>query len=88
MRLEGARGLVLGGIAQPAAERAVVVRGRRGRLGRVVAGVPLDDGLAARVRRSAGIEQSDHVAFVRSGWITAATGMLAAPSALPPIRTD
>ena len=83
MRLEGARGLVLGGIAQPAAERAVVVRGRRGRLGRVVAGVPLDDGLAARVRRSAGIEQSDHVAFVRSGWITAATGMLSGPVRAP-----
>jgi diguanylate cyclase (GGDEF)-like protein len=83
MRLEAPRGLVLGAIPQPAAERAIVVRGRRGRLGRVVVGVPLDDRLAARVRRSAGIERGDHIAFVRSGWIAGATGMLSGPVRAP-----
>jgi diguanylate cyclase (GGDEF)-like protein len=83
LRLEAPRGLVLGAIPQPAAERAIVVRGRRGRLGRVVVGVPLDDRLAARVRRSAGIERGDHIAFVRSGWIAGATGMLSGPVRAP-----
>ena len=34
----------------------------------------IDRRLAERVRRSAGIERGGHVAFVRSGWITAGTG--------------
>jgi diguanylate cyclase (GGDEF)-like protein len=83
MRLEAPRGLVLGAISKPAAEQAIVVRGRRGRLGRVVVGVPLDDRLAARVRRSAGIEPDDQIAFVRSGWIAGATGMLSGPVRAP-----
>ena len=83
VRVEPSKGLMLGSIAQPAVERRVVVRGQRGRLGRVVAGLPLDDGLAARVRRSAGIGRGGHVAFVRSGWITASSGMLTGPVRAP-----
>ena len=83
LRLEARQGLRLGAIAQPAVERAVTVSGRRGRLGRVVAGVSLDRALAERVRRSAGIERGGHVAFVRSGSITAATGGLAGPIRAP-----
>jgi diguanylate cyclase (GGDEF)-like protein len=83
MRIEASKGLGLGSIAQPAVERGVVVRGRNGRLGRVVAGLPLDDGLAARVRRSAGIGRGGQVAFVRAGWITASSGMLTGPLRAP-----
>jgi diguanylate cyclase (GGDEF)-like protein len=83
VRVEASKGLMFGSIAQPAVERGVVVRGHRGRLGRVVAGLPLDDGLAARVRRSAGIGRGGHVAFVRAGWITASSGMLTGPIRAP-----
>jgi diguanylate cyclase (GGDEF)-like protein len=77
VRVEAARGLKLGKIAEPAAERAVTVRGRRGRLGRVVVAVALDDALAARVQRSAGLGgPRGQVAFVRSGSIVAASGKL------------
>jgi diguanylate cyclase (GGDEF)-like protein len=76
LRVEAGRGLVFGAIAEPAVKRTVVVKGSRGPLGRVVAGLPLDDGLAARVRRSAGLGRSGQVAFARGGWITAGSGML------------
>jgi diguanylate cyclase (GGDEF)-like protein len=76
VRVEASKGLVLGSIAQPAVERGVLVSGRNGRLGRIVVGLPLDDGLTARVRRSAGIGRGGHVAFARAGWITASSGML------------
>lgn len=83
LRLEAAGGLRLGTISDPAVERAVIVKGRGGRLGRVVAGVSLDRGLAVRVRRSAGVERGGHVAFVRSGWISAGTGTLGGPIRAP-----
>jgi diguanylate cyclase (GGDEF)-like protein len=83
LRLETAGRLRFGAIPRPAVERAVSVQGTRGHLGRVVAGVPLDDKLAARVRRSAGLGQGGQIAFVRAGWITAASGMLAGPVAAP-----
>ena len=84
VRVEAARGLVFGTIAQPAVERAVVVRGRRGRLGRVVVGVPLDDKLAARVRKSAGLGwRGGELAFVRGGWIAASSGSLTGPVRAP-----
>jgi diguanylate cyclase (GGDEF)-like protein len=83
LRLEAARGLSFGTISEPAVERAVTVRGRSSRLGRVVAGVSLDQALAERVRRSAGIERGGHVAFVRAGWISAGTGTLGGPIRAP-----
>ncbi|HEV2712119.1 MAG TPA: diguanylate cyclase [Gaiellaceae bacterium] len=76
LRVETGRDLVLGAIVKPAVERTVVVKGSRGPIGRVVAGLPVDDALAERVRRSAGIGRGGHVAFVRGGWITAGSGML------------
>ena len=84
VRVEAARGLVFGTIAQPSVERAVVVRGRRSRLGRVVAGIPLDDKLAARVRKSAGLGwRGGELAFVRRGWIAASSGSLSGPVQAP-----
>jgi diguanylate cyclase (GGDEF)-like protein len=76
LRLE-ARGLRIGFIGRPAIERSLAVQGRGGRLGRLVAGVSLDEALAARIRRNAGLGwRGGQVAFVRGGWITTASGML------------
>jgi diguanylate cyclase (GGDEF)-like protein len=84
LRVEASGGLVLGTISRPAVERAVVVRGRSARLGRVVAGVPLDDALAARVQRRAGLGwRGSQLAFVRAGWIIASSGMLSGPVRAP-----
>jgi diguanylate cyclase (GGDEF)-like protein len=84
LRVEAPRGLRLGAVAEPAVTRAVTVQGRRGRLGRVVTGVTLDDALAARVRRSAGlVGPRGQVAFVRAGWILAASGRLSGPAPAP-----
>ena len=67
LRLE-ARGLTFGSSTRPAIERSVAVQGRHGPLGRVVAGVRLDDSLAARVRRNACLGWQDEVSDVgRSG---------------------
>ena len=76
LRLE-ARGLTFGSSSRPAIERSVAVQGRHGPLGRVVAGVRLDDSLAARVRRNAGLGWQDgQIAFVRDGAIVAGSGGL------------
>ncbi len=83
VRIEDLRGRPIGRIAQPATERGVVVRGRTGRLGRVVVGVPLDGKLAARMKRSAGIGRGGQVALVRAGWITASSGRLNGPVGAP-----
>jgi diguanylate cyclase (GGDEF)-like protein len=83
LRLE-ARGLSLGSVARPAVERAVAVQGRRGSLGRVVGGVPLDGRLAAGIRRSAGQGwRGGQVALVRGGSIVAATDRLSGTIAVP-----
>jgi two-component system, cell cycle response regulator len=73
-----------GSIAEPALERSVAVQGREGRLGRLVTGVALDDRLAARIRRKAGLGwRGGQVAFVRDGWITTASGRLSGPVDAP-----
>jgi diguanylate cyclase (GGDEF)-like protein len=76
VRIEAGRELMLGRISDPSVERAVVVQGRLGRLGRVVAGLPLDDRLARRVRRDAGIRSGGQVALARDGRIAASSGPL------------
>ena len=90
LRVETHKGLALGAKQTSAVQRVVVVRGRQGRLGRVVASVPLDDALARRVRRSAGIRRGGHVAFVRDGRIAAGSGMLGGRVQTPtdPTRVD
>jgi diguanylate cyclase (GGDEF)-like protein len=83
-RLDAPRGLTLGTVSQPAIQRVVTVRGRRGHLGRLTAGLPIDDRLAARVRQSAGLGwRGGQVAFVRGRWIHAASGMLSGPVSAP-----
>jgi diguanylate cyclase (GGDEF)-like protein len=84
VRVEASHGFALGQVAEPAVERAVVVKGRRGRLGRVIAGVPLNDQLADRLRRRSGLGwRGTELAFVRQGWITASSGVLSGPAHAP-----
>jgi diguanylate cyclase (GGDEF)-like protein len=72
-----APGLTLGSIRTPALERSLDVQGRHGHLGRLIAGVPLDERLAARLRRNAGLDwRGGHVAFIRDGRIAGASGAL------------
>jgi diguanylate cyclase (GGDEF)-like protein len=75
--VNGGSGLTVGSLTQPAITRAVRVQGRRGRVGRVVAGVPLDDQLARSLRRRVGLSNGSQIALVRSGWISGASGVLA-----------
>ena len=76
MRVDGGRGLTIGSLTKPAITRAVRVQGRRGRVGRVVAGVPLDDQLAQSLRRRVGLASGSQIALVRSGWIAGASDLL------------
>jgi diguanylate cyclase (GGDEF)-like protein len=79
-----APGLTLGSMRTPAIERSFAVQGSGGHLGRVIAGVPLDQELAARLRRNAGLGWRDgQVAFVRDGRIAAASGPLSGAVAVP-----
>jgi diguanylate cyclase (GGDEF)-like protein len=73
VRLQAPRGLVVGTIRQPAVQRSVTVAGRRGPLGHVTVGVPLDDRFAGRLRRSAGLGRGAELAFIRGDGITAAS---------------
>jgi diguanylate cyclase (GGDEF)-like protein len=83
LRLE-APGLMFGSIDRPAVERSVAVRDRGGPIGRVVAGVPLGDRLAARLRRSAGIGgRGGQIAFVRGDTIVTASDKLSGQIDVP-----
>jgi diguanylate cyclase (GGDEF)-like protein len=83
LRLE-ARGLSLGSVVRPAVERSVAVRGGRGPLGRVVASVPLDDRLAAGLRRNTGQGwRGGQVALVRGDSIVAASDGLSGQVDVP-----
>jgi len=76
LRVE-ARGLELGVSPALAAERAVDVVGPRGRLGRVVAVLPIDGGLTTELAVHSGLdpEREHQLVFVRGGRVVAgATG--------------
>jgi diguanylate cyclase (GGDEF)-like protein len=77
MLVDAGSGVVVGSITKPAITRTVLVQGRHGRVGRVVAGLPLDAQLARSLRRRVGLSSGSQLALVRSGWITGASGMLA-----------
>ena len=85
-RVEAPRGLALGTIPQPAVERSATVAGKRGPLGRVTVGVPLDDGFAVRLRRSAGLGRGAELALIRGDSITAASARLLTGRISVPVR--
>jgi diguanylate cyclase (GGDEF)-like protein len=80
-----ADGRLLAGEDEWAASRAVdVVDDQDEIVGSVVAGVPLDDALADRLARAAGLLEMDSLAIADGGQTLAASGALAPGAALPP----
>jgi diguanylate cyclase (GGDEF)-like protein len=76
VRIEPRGGRPIGSVQRPAVVRSVAVVGRRGRLGRVVAPVPIDRGLAESIRRRAGLANGGEIAFVEGGRVLAASTSL------------
>jgi diguanylate cyclase (GGDEF)-like protein len=72
LRVEADGGFRVGSVFRPAAERQVVVIGPpSGELGVVIASVPLDAALLRRLQTRSGLEDGEHVVFVRGNRIVA-----------------
>jgi diguanylate cyclase (GGDEF)-like protein len=76
VRIEPRGGRPIGTVRGPAVVRSVAVVGSRGRLGRVIAPVPLDKRLADDIRQRAGLANGGQVAFVEGGRVLAASTAL------------
>ncbi|HEU6446294.1 MAG TPA: diguanylate cyclase [Gaiellaceae bacterium] len=76
VRIEPRGGRPIGTVRRPAVVRSVAVVGSRGRLGRVIAPVPLDKRLANDIRQRAGLANGGQVAFVEGGRVLAASTAL------------
>ena len=83
VRIEPRSGPAIGILRKPAVVRSVSVVGRRGPLGRVVAPVTIDRGLAILLRNRAGLVQGGEVAFVADGRVLAASTALEGPLRAP-----
>ncbi|HET7856443.1 MAG TPA: diguanylate cyclase [Gaiellaceae bacterium] len=77
VRVEPRGGEPIGVVRRPAFVRSITVVGRRGRLGRVIAPVPIDRQLARKIRDRAGLTEGGQVAFVEGGRVLAASSALA-----------
>lgn len=64
-------GLTVGRLPAQRATRVVSVRGRHGGLAEVTAAFAIDDKLAARLQRRAGLESGQRIVFVESGRVVA-----------------
>lgn len=67
LRIEGGDGFAVGRRHELAAERQVAVLGDGGLLGVVIASVPLDRALLARLRDRSGLERGDEIVVLRRG---------------------
>ncbi len=67
----------------PASRTVDVLEGENEIIGRVVAGVPLDDALADRLAGATALDESEILAVVEDGRTLAASGMLEPGTALP-----
>jgi diguanylate cyclase (GGDEF)-like protein len=87
LRIEGAGGFEVGRKPDLAAERQVAVLGREGLLGVVIASVPLDNRLLARLRARSGLEDADELVLLRGGRVVAGPpglrGPVDAPAGVP-----
>jgi diguanylate cyclase (GGDEF)-like protein len=70
LRVEG-RGLRVGRRPPLAGERWVEVKGEQGRLGSVVASLPFDDVLVARLKRQSGLDADHRLLFLSGGRVVA-----------------
>lgn len=64
-------GIELGRLPLSSARRAVAVVGQEGKLGEIVAGIPLDPALVRRLESGSRLDVSDRLAIVRNGRIVA-----------------
>lgn len=87
VRIEPRGGKPIGAVRGPAVVRSVTVVGRRGRLGRVVAQLPINAELARVLRARAGLAEGE-VAFVSDGTVLAASGRLAGSLPAPAEPTE
>jgi diguanylate cyclase (GGDEF)-like protein len=71
LRIESADGFAVGRPNELAAERQVAVLGEEGLLGVVIAAVPLDRALLARLRARSGLDARDEIVLLRNGRIVA-----------------
>jgi diguanylate cyclase (GGDEF)-like protein len=87
LRIEGAGGFMVGRKRELAAERQVAVLGPGGLLGVVIAAVPLDDRLLARLRSRSGLGVGDELVLLRGGRVVAGPpglgGRVDAPAGVP-----
>ena len=79
LRIEGAGGFEVGRKQELAAERQVAVLGPGGLLGVVIAAVPLDERLLARLRARSGLEAGDELVLLRGGRVVAGPLRLRGP---------
>jgi diguanylate cyclase (GGDEF)-like protein len=79
LRIEGAGGFEVGRKQELAAERQVAVLGPGGLLGVVIAAVPLDERLLARLRALSGLEAGDELVLLRGGRVVAGPPRLRGP---------
>ena len=84
VRVETGGSFAVGRVAPLAVKRPLAVFGTRGRIGRVIASVPVDRPLALHLRSRAGLPAEGDLAFVLRGRIVAASGDLAGGVDLPP----
>jgi diguanylate cyclase (GGDEF)-like protein len=87
LRVVGRRGFHVGSQAPLAAERQVLVLGRSGLLGRVIASVRLDAGLVRRLHARSGLPSGDRMVLVVNGRIAVGDGWLQGPLGAQPGRT-
>jgi diguanylate cyclase (GGDEF)-like protein len=83
LRVETATGVRVGVAPAGALERRVAVVGPSGRLGTVVAFVPLDDRIAKRIHHRSGLEVDEPVVLLRDGSIVASSARLGGSLGLP-----
>jgi diguanylate cyclase (GGDEF)-like protein len=87
LRVETASGAHIGLAPYGAIERRVAVLGPSGRIGTVVAYLPLDDRIANRIHRSSGLEADEPVVMLRDDLIVASSARVGGALGLPEGRT-
>jgi diguanylate cyclase (GGDEF)-like protein len=87
VRIDAGR-LSVGQTPTRAATQVVSVRGRRGRLARVIAALPIDAKLARSLERRAGVEPDQTIVFVERGRVVAGAGPFGAKLLLQPGHSE
>jgi diguanylate cyclase (GGDEF)-like protein len=82
------RGSTVGTVPVQSATRVVSIRGEHGRLGQVIAVVPLDDALDRRLQRRAGLQAEERLVFTGGGRVLAGNAHVGAALHLPAGETD